>query len=88
VNELGKIATAYFKRFTTKTKDADTTFGIHDSGGKFYIGDTEVPFDGDDIIVGDKVYEGTPGLWELIVSKTPSDEIYTIGDRRSTLISL
>jgi hypothetical protein len=27
------------------------------------------------------VYEGTPGLWELIVSKTPSDEIYTISDK-------
>jgi hypothetical protein len=79
--ELGEIATAYFKRFTTKTKDADTTYGIHDRGGKFYIGDTEIKIDGDDIIVGDKVYEGTPGLWELIVSKNPSDEIYTIRDK-------
>jgi hypothetical protein len=35
VTELGEIATAYFKRFTTKTKDADTTFGIHDRCGKF-----------------------------------------------------
>jgi hypothetical protein len=68
--ELGEIAAAYFKRFTTKTKDADTTYGIHDRGGKFYIGDTEIRIDGDDIIVGDRVYEGTPGLWELIVSKT------------------
>jgi hypothetical protein len=79
--DLGEIATAYFKRFTTKTKDADTTYGIHDRGGKFYIGDTEIKIDGDDIIVGDKVYEGTPGLWELIVSKNPSDEIYTIRDK-------
>jgi hypothetical protein len=79
--ELGEIATAYFKRFTTKTKDADTTYGIYDKGGKFYIGDTEIRIDGDDIIVGDRVYEGTPGLWELIVSKTPSDEIYTLSDK-------
>jgi hypothetical protein len=27
--ELGEITTAYLKRFTTKTKDADTTYGIH-----------------------------------------------------------
>jgi hypothetical protein len=40
--ELGEIATAYFKRFTTKTKDADMTYGIHDRVGKFYIGDTEM----------------------------------------------
>jgi hypothetical protein len=79
--ELGEIATAYFKLFTTKTKDADTTYGIYDKGGKFYIGDTEVRIDGDDIIIGDKVYEGTPGLWELIVSKTPNDNIYTLSDK-------
>lgn len=42
---------------------------------KFYVGDCEIAFDGDDIIVGDKIYEGTPRLWELIVSETPSDEI-------------
>jgi hypothetical protein len=79
--ELGEIATAYFKRYTTKTKDADTTYGIHDRGRKFYIGDTEIGIDGDDIIVGDKVYERTPGLWELTVNKNPSDEIYTIRDQ-------
>jgi hypothetical protein len=45
------------------------------------IGDTEIRIDGDDIIVGDKVYEGTPGLWELTVSKNPSDEIYTLSDK-------
>jgi hypothetical protein len=80
-SELGEIATAYFKLFTTKTKDADTTYGIYDKGGRFYIGDTEVGIDGDDIIVGDRVYEGTPGLWELIVSKTPNDNIYTLSDK-------
>jgi hypothetical protein len=54
---------------------------MNDRGGKFYIGDTQIRIDGDDIIVGDRVYQGTPGLWELIVSKTPSDEIYTINDK-------
>jgi hypothetical protein len=78
--KLGRIVTEYFKLFTIKTKDADITYGIHDKGGKFYIGDTEIRIQGDDIIVGDRVYEGTPGLWELHVSKTPSDEIYTLGD--------
>jgi hypothetical protein len=79
--ELGKIATEYFKRFTTKTKDADKTYGIYDKGGRFYKKDTEVGIDGDDIIVGDRVYEVTPGLWELIVSKTPNDDIYTLSDK-------
>jgi hypothetical protein len=79
--KLGEIATDSFMLFTTKTKDVDTTYGIYDKAGKFYIGDTEIRIDGDDIIVGDRVYEGTPGLWELIVSKTPSDYIYTLSDK-------
>lgn len=45
-----------------------------------YPQDTGVAFYGDDKIVGYKVYKGTTDLWELIVSKTPSDKIYTIGD--------
>ena len=32
------------------------------------------------IIVGDKEYTGTPGLWELIVARSPDDKIFTNGD--------
>ena len=32
------------------------------------------------IIVGDKEYAGTPGLWELIVARSPDDKIFTNGD--------
>ena len=32
------------------------------------------------IIVGDKEYIRTPGLWELIVATTPDDKIYNNGD--------
>ena len=32
------------------------------------------------IVVDDEEYEGTPGLWELIVSKNPDDNIYTNDD--------
>ena len=31
-------------------------------------------------MVGDEEYEGTPGLWVLIVSKNPDDNIYTHDD--------
>lgn len=44
--ELGEIATAYLKRFPEQTNTTDMTFGIHDRGGKFYIGNTEVMLDG------------------------------------------
>jgi hypothetical protein len=79
--ELGDIATAYFRRFTSRNKDADTTYGIHDRGGKFYIGDTEIKIDADNISVGNKVCDDMRGLWELIVSKNPSNQIYTIRDK-------
>ena len=32
------------------------------------------------IIVGDKEYACTPGLWELIVATTPDDKIFTNGN--------
>ena len=32
------------------------------------------------IVVDDEEYEGTPGLWELTVSKNPDGNIYTNDD--------
>ena len=32
------------------------------------------------MVDGEEEYEGTPGLWELIVSKKPNDTIYTDED--------
>jgi len=60
----------------------DKTFGLYDKDGKFYIGDTEVKIQDDDIIIGDDVaiYDGTAGLWELITSRIPDDKIYTKQD--------
>jgi hypothetical protein len=51
--ELGEIATSYFKKFTAKTEDVDTAFGVHDRGWKFHVGDSEITIDQVDIIVGD-----------------------------------
>ena len=31
------------------------------------------------IIVGEKEYAGTPGLWELIAARSPADKIFTNG---------
>ena len=32
------------------------------------------------IIVGDREYAGSPGLWKLTVARSPDDEIFTNGD--------
>ena len=39
--------------------------------GDFKIGDKIVDIKGDDIIINNKVYPGTPGLWELIMHDNP-----------------
>ena len=74
---IGPIAESYLRKFASK--DADKVYGIYDNKGKFYIGDTRVGIIGDNIIVGEKEYQGTPGLWELIIMKLPQvydDEDY------------
>ena len=75
---LGKIAESYLRKFATK--DADKTYSIYDKSGSFFIGDAKVGVIDNNIIVGDKEYQGTPGLWELIVMNKPDNEIYTQED--------
>ena len=73
---IGPIATNYMRKFASKDKDTYTVYGIYDNKGKFYIGDTRVGIIDDNIIVGEKEYQGTPGLWELITMKLPNDQVY------------
>ena len=53
---------------------------MRDKDGKFYIGNKEAKIKENNIIVGDREYVGTPGLWELIVATTLDDKIFTNGD--------
>ena len=48
--------------------------------GKFDIGNKKAKIIENNIIIGEKEYAGTPGLWELIVATTPVDNIFTNGD--------
>ena len=54
---------------------SDTTFGIRKEKGHHYIGDKHVIIDDNDIIIRDsgERFKGTPGLWELIMSKIPKN---------------
>ena len=51
-----------------------------DTDGTWKIGNKEVDCDGDHLIIGEWTYAGTRGLWELIVSSEPDDEIYDADD--------
>ena len=57
----------------------DRTFWLRDKDDKFYIENKEAKIKENNIIVDDKEYVGTPGLWELIVATTLDDIISTNG---------
>ena len=77
---VGPIAAEYLEKYIDP-EEVDTTFGIHlDENGTWKIGNEKVYLDGNNLIIGRTKYEGTRGLWELIVSNEPSEQNYEDGD--------
>ena len=66
--DFGEIAKEYLE-----DPDRDTTFGIRNEEGLYYIGNKQATIVNNNIIIGDEKFEGTPGLWELIMSKNLED---------------
>ena len=56
---IGDIAEQYLRKFAFAS-GTYTTFGLRDKDGKFYIGNKEAKIKENNIIVGDKEYDGTP----------------------------
>jgi len=79
---IGPVAEQYLRQFASE-QEVDKTFGIYNKDGQFYIGNSPIEFDGDNITVKDKEYLGTAGLWELLIMKEPDKNIYTDEDRTS-----
>ena len=64
--DFGEIAKEYLNR-----PIRDTTFGIREEEGLYYIGDKQATIVNNNIIIGNEKFEGTSGLWELIMTKNP-----------------
>ena len=64
--DFGEIAKEYLK-----DPDRDTTFGIRNVEGLYYIGNKQATIVNNNIIVGYEKFKGTHGLWELLMSKKP-----------------
>ena len=81
VMRVEKIAHKYLSDYAAK-QNGDKTFGIYKNptDKHYYIGDTPINIQDDNLIVGDTKYEGTSGLWEPIISKKPDQNIYSQED--------
>ena len=64
--DFGEIAKEYLK-----DPDRDTTFGIRNEEGLYYIGNKQATIVNNNIITDDEKFEGTHSLWDLIMSKNP-----------------
>ena len=65
-------ANAYFDKLRQQDPDLDTSFGIYFGQDNIHrIGDKTITIDADDIIIADREYNGTSGLWSLITEKRP-----------------
>ena len=67
---VGEIARNYLNK-----PDTDKIFGIRKEKGHHYIGNQHVVIEDDNIILSKnwEKFEGTDGLWELIMSKNPKN---------------
>ena len=76
---LGPLTVKALLQAFTKNS-IDLTFGLYAEEGEFKIGSEPVNIKDDNIKVGDIIFEGTPGFWELVTSKKPNPENYTDED--------
>ena len=68
LQSIGEIAKEYLR-----DPDRDTTFGIREKKGLHYIGNKQATIFDNNIIIGNEKFKGTPGLWELLMSKKPQE---------------
>ena len=75
IEKLGSMATKYLDKYLSRDPDVDTSkAAIYIEGKTFKIGSEAMKIEGDDIIIEDYKFKGTPGLWKLLTSKDIPDK--------------
>lgn len=70
--------------FDDKNNQIDHVYGPNYNDNEvLMLGKLPITFDGDDIVIDNIKYTGTPGLYELIFMKRPDDYIFTADDLRT-----
>ena len=72
---VGEIAEEYLK-----DPNRDTTFGIRNKEGLYYIGNKQATIVNNNIMVDDEKFKGTRGLWELLMAKKPDTYYFDDND--------
>ena len=85
--KLGEVAKHYLKMYTSNNisnkNQMDKSFGVKLKEGKFFIGREPIMINNNDIIIGDKIFCGTTGLWELISKLEPDATLYNDEDYKN-----
>ncbi|XP_015124944.1 uncharacterized protein LOC107046755 [Diachasma alloeum] len=78
-----KLLQTYLDRYNTERekRELDTDFGVRFLKKDMKIGDSEVTFQGNSMILKDQEYTLTPGLIELIFKKSPNMNLITETDK-------
>ena len=78
----GPLAESFIQKYmnSDQKQHIDTTFGIRYENGIPMIGNKIIRIEGDNIVIGDEVYIGTPGLWTLITDRIPTAVEYNTDD--------
>ena len=84
---VGAVAKHYLKMYTSNTisnkNQMDKSFGVKLKEGEFFIGREQIMINNNDIIIGDKLFRGTTGLWELITKLEPDGTLYNDEDYKN-----
>ena len=73
-NNFGPYTEEFLNKYSTRSNEIDTIFGIRYANGPWMIGNKQIKIDDDDDIrIDGEMYEGTPGQWSLITSKSPTN---------------
>lgn len=69
---MEKIPRDYINLYLNNSRTLDDLYGVHLNNGMLQIGDKELKIKGNDIEINNKIYNGTPGLFELVFKKKPT----------------
>jgi len=69
----GPVATKYLRKFATD--EADKRYGLKNRNDQWYLGNSKVDIVDNNIKIGDTEYQGTEGLWHLLMMDKPDKNL-------------